>query len=53
MPPVFASGKTYPVTEHAGYLKADMNGYFGWTFVWADTREGLVRRIRQVRSGGQ
>jgi hypothetical protein len=53
MPRVFVSGTSYAVTERAGYLKADLSGYFGWTSVWADTYPGLVRRIRQVRSGGQ
>lgn len=50
---VFVSGTVYKVTERAGYLKAALNGYFGWTSVWAYDQEGLKRRIRQVRSGGQ
>jgi hypothetical protein len=53
MPRVFVSGTSYAVQERSGYLKADLNGYFGWTAVWADTYAGLVRRIKQVRSGGQ
>jgi hypothetical protein len=47
------NGKLYEITEHAGYLKAQLNGYFGWTSVWADTLKILTRRIQQVRSGGQ
>lgn len=50
---VFVNGKFYRVTERPGYLKADLNGYFGWTSVWADTYPNLVARIRLVRSGGQ
>lgn len=50
---VFVSGTSYKVIERAGYLKAMLNGYFGWTSVWADTREELGRRIKRIRSGGQ
>jgi len=50
---VFVSGTSYLVTERAGYLKAALNGYFGWTSVYAEDYKGLVRRIKQVRSGGQ
>ena len=50
---VFVSGTSYKVTERSGYLKASLNGYFGWVSVWADDYKGLVRRIKQVRSGGQ
>lgn len=50
---VFVGGKEYPVRESAGLLKADLNGYYGWTSVWADTHQGLIRRLKQVRSGGQ
>ena len=50
---VFVSGTSYNVSERSGYLKADLSGYFGWTSVWADDYKGLVRRIKQVRSGGQ
>lgn len=50
---VFVSGKFYRVVERSGYIKADLNGYFGWTSVWADTYPNLVKRIKQVRSGGQ
>lgn len=53
LPPVFVSGTSYAVTQCSGYLKASLNGYFGWTSVWADDYKGLVRRIKQVRSGGQ
>ena len=45
--------RVYRVSEHAGFLKADLDGYFGWTSVWADSQEILERRIRQVRNGGQ
>jgi hypothetical protein len=50
---VLVNGKAYLVSERSGYLKASLNGYFGWTSVWADTETGLQRRIKQVRSGGQ
>ncbi len=50
---VFVNGMAYRVSEHAGYLKAALNGYFGWTSVWAPDSESLKRRIKQVRSGGQ
>jgi hypothetical protein len=50
---VFVSDTSYLVTERAGYLKAALNGYFGWSFVYAEDYKGLVRRIKQVRSGGQ
>ena len=50
---VFVSGVNYPVRESAGLLKADMNGYYGWSNVWANESEELKRRIRKVRSGGQ
>jgi len=54
-PKVFiaVNGTSYAVGEKAGLLKAALNGYFGWTSVWADTYPNLVRRIKQVRSGGQ
>ena len=44
---------SYLVTEHSGYLKAHLNGYFGWTAVWAASEESLIRRIQQVKTGGQ
>jgi hypothetical protein len=53
MPRVFVSGQSYAVYARAGYIKADLNGYYGWVSVWADDYDGLKRRIRQVRSGGQ
>lgn len=53
LPRVFVNGTSYVVRENAGLLKADMNGYAGWTSVWADDAEELKRRIRRVRSGGQ
>jgi hypothetical protein len=46
-------GVSYLVTEHSGYLKAHLNGYFGWTSVWAASEEALLRRVQQVRTGGQ
>ena len=48
-----ANGLTYRVTEHAGLLKAHLNGFLGWTTVWSDTYMNLVKRIKQARSGGQ
>ncbi len=50
---VLVGGVMYPVREHAEILKADMNGYFGWTNIWASDLEDLKRRIKRVRSGGQ
>jgi hypothetical protein len=45
--------RIYRVAEHAGSFKAHLDGYFGWTSVWADSILALEKRIRQVRSGGQ
>jgi len=53
MPRVFVSGTSYAVVERSGYLKADLNGYFGWTSVYAQDYDGLKQRIKRVRSGGQ
>ena len=50
---VVVNGTSYFVTERSGYFKAALNGYFGWTSVWGETLEQLLRRIKQVRSGGQ
>jgi hypothetical protein len=51
---IVVSGIAYRVIESkSGNLKAYLNGYFGWTSVWAETEYDLARRIRQVRSGGQ
>ena len=46
-------GVDYQTVERAGIIKAYLNGYFGWTSVWADTIPAIVRRIKQVRTGGQ
>lgn len=53
LPRVSVSGISYAVRQCPGYLKADLNGYFGWTSVWAKDYDGLRQRIRQARSGGQ
>jgi hypothetical protein len=50
---VFINGRSYAVVERSGYFKALLNGYFGWTSVWAQTYPDLIVRIKQVRSGGQ
>jgi hypothetical protein len=50
---VVVGGRTYVTQELIWGFKALMNGYFGWTSVWADTLPTLERRIRQARSGGQ
>jgi hypothetical protein len=50
---VFVGGVKYPVREVSGLFKADLNGYYGWSVVYADSIQGLERRIKQVRSGGQ
>jgi hypothetical protein len=50
---VFVAGIEYNVRECGEILKADMDGYYGWTSVWAPDVDGIKRRIKQVRSGGQ
>jgi hypothetical protein len=51
---IFVAGHEYQVRENSeGLLRADMDGYFDWTNVWADTYPNLVQRIKKVRSGGQ
>jgi len=50
---IVVNGVSHRAVERAGIWKADMNGHFGWTSVWADTLVTLERRIRQARSGGQ
>lgn len=50
---VVVNGTSYVVVERAGYLQAYLNGYFGWTSVWAENESQLVRRIKNVKSGGQ
>lgn len=50
---VVVNGVSYRVVERAGCFKAAMQGYFGWTSVWAPTEAVLTSRIKQVRSGGQ
>lgn len=47
------NGLTYLVVDRGGHWKATINGYLGWTSVWADTYQHLIRRIEQIRSGGQ
>jgi hypothetical protein len=47
------NGISYYIIERGGYFKAAINGYLGWISVWADTYPKLIRRIEQVRSGGQ
>ena len=50
---VFVYGKSYPVFERSGYIKADLGGVLGWTSVWAETTEALVRRIKTALAEGQ
>jgi hypothetical protein len=50
---IVVDGESYFVTERPGYLKADLDGFGGWTSVWSDTVPNLMRRIRQARRGGQ
>jgi hypothetical protein len=50
---VFVGGRSYPVQEKQGYLKADLGGLFGWTSVWAETYTQLVRRIKWVLTAGE
>lgn len=50
---VIVNNIVYRVVEHAGMLKADLRGYYGWTKVWAEDYPSLVKRIKLVRSGGQ
>lgn len=49
---VFVNGVAYVVLERPSYLRASLNGIFGWTSVWAETHTQLTRRIKQVLSGG-
>jgi hypothetical protein len=49
---VLVNGKSYSVTEKAGYIKAELSGIFGWTSVWAPTEGLLQRRIATVLSEG-
>lgn len=48
---ISVNGFSYIVVERGGYFKAAMNGYLGWTSVWADTLVNLGRRIKQLRPG--
>ncbi len=50
---VLVGGHRYPVRESAGLLKVDMNGYYGWTSIWATDLQMMEQRIKRVRSGGQ
>ena len=50
---VFVNGRSYPVREMAGYLKADLGGMFGWTSVWADSYTDMVIRIKRALMGRQ
>jgi hypothetical protein len=50
---VSVDGLSYSVQEKAGYLKAHLNGTFGWASVWADSYTQLVRRIRWALAGKQ
>lgn len=50
---VFVNGRTYPVQERPGVLKADLGGLYGWTSVWADSYTALVKRIKWAMNGGQ
>lgn len=49
----FLTGTLIQVTERAGLLKAHLNGFYGWTAVWADSIENLMLRVKRVRMGGQ
>lgn len=48
---VNVNGVSYPVKEHAGLLKAYLNGVNGWKAVWADSYSQLVRRIKFALTG--
>lgn len=48
---VFVSGRSYPVQEKSGYIKAHLFGIFGWTSVWAENYTQLVRRIKWALAG--
>jgi hypothetical protein len=50
---VLVSGKKYFVQEKPGYIKANLNGIFGWESVWADTSVQLIRRIKRALAGDQ
>jgi hypothetical protein len=49
---VIVNGSSFPVTQRAGYLSADMGGRFGWTAVWGDTMEQLYQRIKKALADG-
>ena len=50
---IWVNGVSYLVHERSGYVKADMDGRFGWTSVWAETHTDLVQRIKRALRGGQ
>lgn len=54
---VLVDGERFAFTEHAGILKASMNGTMGWTKIWATAPDfdravvELKRRIQSVLRG--
>jgi hypothetical protein len=50
---VFVNGRSYKVLECSGRFKALLNGYCGWTSIWATTYPDLIVRITQAMRGGQ
>jgi hypothetical protein len=49
----YITGTIIQFTQKVGFLKAHLNGFYGWTSIWAPEYGELVRRIKQARNGGQ
>jgi hypothetical protein len=49
---VHVNGRTFPVQDKQGHLKADLGGLFEWQSVWADSYAQLVRRIKWAMTAG-
>jgi len=50
---IFVRGRAYNVYECAGYVKASMDGIFGWSSVWAEDEFHLLMRIVTALDGEQ
>jgi hypothetical protein len=49
---VHVNGRTFPVRDKQGFLKADLGGLYQWKSVWADSNRQLVQRIKRVMAEG-
>lgn len=45
-------GRTFPVQDKQGFLKADLGGLYQWQSVWAASERELVQRIKRVLTEG-